>query len=110
MPGGDHDSDFRIGRLAPPTEPGAVNAIDPVTSTTGVSGTAGATEVDRIESLAAALGTGAIAPVEAQNLLIEAALQAQLPPNIDPVLLQQIHAEVQAMLALDPTLRALLEP
>jgi hypothetical protein len=77
-------------------------AVDPATAADGAGALGGA------EAIAEALATGAIDGDEARAALIAEAVQAHLPADADPLLVSRIRADVEAMLAADPTLTELL--
>lgn len=60
--------------------------------------------------LAQALSTGAVSVEQARERLINEVVGTQLPADASPELVEQVRAEVEAMLADDPTLAALLDP
>jgi hypothetical protein len=111
-----------------PTEPlspvsgselGAANAIDavgeaPKTDEIGAAAPVGGPEgVDAptpTDAIAQALAAGEIDADQARAQLIDAAVAAQLPPDVDPAVAADLRAEVAAALAADPTLERLLTP
>ena len=106
MAGGD-DLELGVGRVldakaaqnAAPAE--GVGAAPPSRATDASSS---------VEELTQALAAGEIDPAGAQEMLIDAVVQEQLPADASPELIEAIRAEVEAMLAEDPTLQAMLQP
>ena len=105
--GGADDLEMGVGRVASAQNAaatGASGAVDPASSTRA---TAAAGD---IEALTSALASGEIDPAQAQQMLIECVVQEQLPADATPEMIEAIRTEVEAMLAEDPTLQALLQP
>ncbi len=111
-----------VGRSKPSElAPGAAE-VDAAAATAGVDATAGATaagattevgaagavRADPIAAITDALATGAIDPDTARSRLIDAVVAAQMPAGADPAVWQEIRADVEALLAGDPTLMDLL--
>jgi hypothetical protein len=80
-----------------------VEAADRAAPTEGASATAST------DAIAEALGAGRIDAEQARAQLIDEALRAQLPAGADPALVEELRAELSALLADDPTLARLLE-
>jgi hypothetical protein len=111
---GKDPDDLRVGAIS-----GAERATGPeaAEAVVGASGTRGAAAVDGVgeagsvrgtEAITSALASGAIDAAEARSLLIEDAVRAQLPAGADAATIAAIREEVEAVLAADPTLDALL--
>ena len=108
-----------VGRSTPGE---GANAVDPaarageVDAATAASAAGSATEVGAVGAVAAdpiaaisdALATGAIDADTAHSRLIDAVVASQMPPGADPAVWQAIRAEVEALLAGDPTIAELL--
>ena len=82
-----------------------------------VDGPGGAAAIDGVDPLgnassaapvASELASGAIDGEQATARLIEQAVRAQLPPDAEAAAIQALTSEVEALLAADPTLNALL--
>ena len=71
-------------------------------------GAVGAVAADPIAAISDALATGAIDADTAHSRLIDAVVASQMPPGADPAVWQAIRAEVEALLAGDPTIAELL--
>jgi hypothetical protein len=105
--GGADDLEMGVGRVA-----GAQNAA----STEAAAGVAPAASTQaalassELQELSSALAAGEIDPAQAQAQLIESVVQQQLPAGTAPEVVEALRAEVEAMLAEDPTLQALLQP
>lgn len=108
-----------VGRSTPATGAAEVDAAAETSATTEVgaaAATGGATEVaavgavaaDPIASINDALATGAIDADTARSRLIDAVVASQMPPGADPAVWQAIRAEVEALVAGDPTIADLL--
>ncbi|MBK7827770.1 hypothetical protein [Nannocystis sp.] len=67
-----------------------------------------AAAADPVASISEALAAGAIDAEAARVQLIDAVVAAQMPAGADPALWREIRAEVEALLAGDPTLADLL--
>jgi hypothetical protein len=117
--GGDASDPLR------PVGPGGVDrasrarGIDHAAGAEGVEGAAGASAVDPAgeatavrgpDAIAEALAAGRIDPAAARALLIDEAVAAALPPGADPAMAAELRAEIEAVLAADPTLERLLTP
>jgi len=98
------DPATQAGEVDAATEVGATGAATEV----GAVGMVGAVAADPITAVTNALATGAIDADAARNQLIDAVIAAQMPPGADPAVWQSIRAEVEALLAGDPTLADLL--
>lgn len=107
------DDPLRIGRL----RSGATGAVDRAgraegaQATTPVEGTAASAEVTEAratDAIAEALSAGAIDAEQVKAELIAQAVHAQLGPGADPEFVADVTAEIEALLAGDPTLDALL--
>jgi hypothetical protein len=101
MPGED-DLPISSVRGATPTD-----AAAPTAASTAVDA-AGADSVDSVDSITAELAAGRIDAIEARSRLIECAVSEQLPAGASPELADAVRAEVEAILADDPTLDAML--
>lgn len=66
------------------------------------------TELTPTQAVASALRTGAIDEAQAQAQLIDAIVASQLE-GLDPAMVDEVRAEVEALLADDPTLATLLK-
>lgn len=114
---GNDDDPLRIGGVARPAGTGATT---PAEATAGAVAAAeagtGVAPADRVQSeavnptasVAEALATGAIDGDAALRALVEQATAAVLGPAADPAQVAAVRAEVQALLADDPTLASLL--
>lgn len=78
------------------------------TAEVGRVGAVAADAIDPVVGISDALATGAIDPETARSRLIDAVVTAQMPAGADPVVWQEIRADVEALLAGDPTLMDLL--
>lgn len=79
-------------------------------ATSGVDGPGGIEAVQDDAGIAQALEAGRISPAQAQQALIEEAIEAQLPDGASPADRELLRAELEAVLAGDPTLERLLDP
>ncbi len=94
----------------------AASAVDATTAASAASAVSGTSEVGAVGAVAAdpiaaisdALATGAIDADTAHSRLIDAVVASQMPPGADPAVWQAIRAEVEALLAGDPTIADLL--
>jgi hypothetical protein len=107
--------DLKIRGLAPDRGPEPVDGAEGAASTdasAAVDGAAavGGAEVSDPAAIADALASGAIDAQTARAQLIDAAVASQLPADASPALAASVRAEVEAMLAGNPTLEALLRP
>jgi hypothetical protein len=75
-----------------------------------VSATAHTAATEGTDAIAQALAAGEIDPATARALLLDEAIAASLPPGADPALAAELRAEIEAVLAADPTLQRLLTP
>lgn len=89
------------------TEAEAVASAPEIAATAAVEAPASPMGVDEIS---AELAAGSLSAVEAQSLLIDRVVAAQLPEGAAPALVESVRAEVAAALAGDPLLAALLDP
>lgn len=119
MTPGDDDHDLGIGAIERNSGPSGADPADAVASTDAVSeigATQRTTAVDApadglgIDEISAGLAAGSITPADAQTLLIDRVVAAQLPDGADPALIEAVRAEVASTLADDPVLAALLDP
>ncbi len=90
-------------RVDGPAEVGETAPTDP-------TGSAGAVASNADVAVARALSTGAVSSEQARAQLIDEVVRARLPPDADLELVEQVRTEVEALLADDPTLAALLDP
>lgn len=108
-----------VGRTTPGDAAAGVDAaagsegVDATAAATAATGSAevggvGAVAADPIAAIGDALATGAIDPETARSRLIDAVVAAQMPAGADPAVWQEIRADVEALLAGDPNLMALL--
>ena len=105
---GNGDDPTRLGAVRPT---GASKPLEPTTGAQSVEPSAGAQiELEGPAAVAQALEAGEITPAEARNQLVESALQARLPDDVNPALRAEIRAEIEAVLDADPTLARLLDP
>jgi hypothetical protein len=104
--GGANDPDalriHRLGGAGAATAVEGSEAADAATAADGVAPTSG------IDAVAEALATGAIDATEARARLVDEMVRASLPAGSDPALVEEIRAQVEALLAGDPTLERLL--
>lgn len=102
-----------VGRTTAASRPEAVaapEAVDGAAAAEAAAPVAGAGAVDPLAALTEALATSAIDAEAARTQLIAAVVRAQAPPGADPAVWRSIEAEVEALLAGDPTLADLLRP
>lgn len=93
--------------------PDAVGATEAVRETGPVDAPAAVDappDVLGIQEISAGLAAGSLSPAEAQSLLIDRIVAAQLPAGADPALLETVRSEVAEALADDPLLAELLDP
>lgn len=88
-----------VQRADGPEASSSTAAVDPAGAAARASGTDG---------IAEALAAGTIDPATARAQLIDEAIAASLPPGSDPALVADLRAEIEAVLAADPTLERLL--
>ena len=111
---GKDPDDLRVGAVSGAQrakEADAAEAVEGAAGTRGaaaVDGVGGPGEVDGTEAITSALASGAIDAAEAKARLIDEAVRAQLPEGADPATVAAVREEVEAVLAGDPTLEALL--
>ena len=101
------DPAARAGEVDAASEVDAATAASAAGSATEV-GAVGAVAADPIAAISDALATGAIDADTAHSRLIDAVVASQMPPGADPAVWQAIRAEVEALLAGDPTIAELL--
>lgn len=93
---------------------GATSGVEGAVATGGTDAAAATTAVDASSAvqgdadLARALSAGEISPAQAQQALIEQAVESQLPEGATPAERELLRAELEAVLASDPTLAGLL--
>ncbi len=125
MTPGDDELELGIGAIERNAPAGAADAADGVAQAEAV-GSAGeiaaatsasaASAVDApaspfgVDEISAGLAAGSLSPAEAQSMLIDRVVAAQLPEGAAPALVESVRAEVAAALANDPLLAALLDP
>jgi hypothetical protein len=105
--GGADDLEMGVGRVS------SAPSADSTEAATGINPAEPArapSAVDGVEALSQSLAAGEIDPAQAQRMLIESVVAQQLPEGASAELAEAIRAEVEAMLAEDPTLQALLSP
>ncbi len=125
MTPGDDELELGIGAIEPNAPAVAADAPEATDATEAVGGTAAVgsaseiaatASVDAPESalgvdeISAGLASGSLSPAEAQSMLIDRVVAAQLPEGAAPALVESVHNEVAAALADDPLLAALLDP
>jgi hypothetical protein len=125
MTPGDDDHDLGIGAVERNSGASGPAAADAAASADGVVAAAevestgpvqAASAVDApsstagIDEISAALAAGSLSPAEAQAMLIDQVVAAQLPAGADPALAAEVRAEVADALAGDPVLASLLDP
>ncbi|MCR9165271.1 MAG: hypothetical protein ACE37F_26840 [Nannocystaceae bacterium] len=125
MTAGDDDLDLGIGAVERNSGASGPGAADAAGSSDAVSGAAGVdstgpvqatTAVDApsstagVDEISAAIAAGSLSAADAQAMLIDQVVAAQLPEGADPALAAEIRAEVAAALAGDPVLASLLDP
>ena len=125
MTPGDDDHDLGIGAVERNSGASGPAATDAAASADAVSGPAevastgpvqAASAVDApssttgIDEISASLAAGSLSPADAQAMLIDQIVAAQLPDGADPALAAEIRAEVADALADDPVLASLLDP
>ena len=101
------DAAADIGETSAASEVGAATGVGAAGSTTEV-GAVGAVAADPIASISDALAAGAIDADTARSQLIDAVVASQMPPGANPAVWQAIRAEVEALVAGDPTIADLL--
>lgn len=91
-------------------EVGEVGEVGEVKASAEVAGTAAieAVKADPVAAVSEALATGAIDAETARVQLVDAIVASQMPAGADPALWSEVRAEVEALLAGDPTLADLL--
>lgn len=87
---------------------GEVAASGEVAGAAAVEAAGAAAAADPVAAISEALAAGAIDAETARVQLVEAIVAAQMPAGADPALWLEIRAEVEALLAGDPTLTDLL--
>ena len=104
----------RSGAARPAASVEDVAAVAEVAASGEVAGAAAveaagaAAAADPVAAISEALAAGAIDAETARVQLVEAIVAAQMPAGADPALWLEIRAEVEALLAGDPTLTDLL--
>ena len=98
------DPAARAGEVDAATAASAASAAGAATEV----GAVGAVAADPVAAISDALATGAIDADTAHSRLIDAVVASQMPPGADPAVWQAIRAEVEALLAGDPTIAELL--
>lgn len=109
--GSRDQDDVRIGGVRPAETAKPADAASEAASAASTPAVSGATEVRAsvaTEAIVAALASGAVGSAAAQAQLIDCAVRAQLPAHADAQLVEDLRDEVEALLASDPTLAALL--
>ena len=98
------------GAAQPAADVDSVAEVGEVAASGGLTGVAPveAAAADPVASISEALAAGAIDAEAARVQLIDAVVAAQMPAGADPALWREIRAEVEALLAGDPTLADLL--
>lgn len=104
------DGVSRSGSVRPTAGVDEVGAVGEVTASAELAGAAAveATAADPVAAIGEALAAGAIDAETARVQLVEVIVAAQMPAGADPALWREIRAEVEALLAGDPTLTDLL--
>ena len=122
MTPGDDELELGIGAIERNAPAGAADAADAAegvgaAEAVGSAGEIAATAaVDApasplgVDEISAGLAAGSLSPAEAQSMLIDRVVAAQLPEGAAPAVLESVRAEVAAVLANDPLLAALLDP
>lgn len=119
MTPGDDEHDLGIGAIERNSAASSPDSVDRVTATESASEAApvsATTAVDApasplgVDEISAGLAAGSLTAAEAQAMLIDRVVTAQLPEGADPALVDAIRAEVAASLADDPILASLLDP
>lgn len=106
---GNDDDPLRIGGVSRPQGAAPVDAAAPTEATAAVERVE-APQIDAVARVAESLATGAIDADAALRALIDATASSVLGPGADPAALAAVRAEVEALLAGDPTLASLLRP
>ena len=104
----DDDDPLSIGgvsRAAGTTAPAGAEAVEGAAAAAGVSGPEGAGTTDAI---AEALAAGTLDVEAATRELVAQSVASALGPGADPASVAALSAEVEALLAGDPTLADLL--
>lgn len=98
------------GAAQPAADVDSVGEVGEVAASGGLTGVAAveAAAADPVASISEALAAGAIDAEAARVQLIDAVVASQMPAGADPALWREIRAEVEALLAGDPTLTDLL--
>lgn len=122
MSPGDDELELGIGaieRNAPASAADAAEAaqgVGEVESAGSASEIAASTAVDApasalgLDEISAGLAAGSLSPGEAQSMLIDRVVAAQLPEGASAALIESVQQEVAAALANDPVLAGLLNP
>lgn len=122
MTPGDDELELGIGAIEPNAPAGATHAAEGVEGTEATeaigssSEIAATTAVDApasplgIDEISAGLAAGSLSPAEAQAMLIDRVVAAQLPEGAAPAVVESVRSEVAAALANDPHLAMLLDP
>lgn len=119
MSPGDDEHDLGIDAIERNSATSGAEAPDAVGATEAVRETGpvqAASAVDApvdtlgVDEISAGLAAGSLTPAEAQSLLIDRVVAAQLPEGADPALVASVRSEVAAALADDPILAELLDP
>lgn len=105
---GTDDDPLRIGGIARPTGAGGVEPTEAATAADRVDAAPELGGPDATAGVAQALAAGAIDGDAALRALVEHAATSVLGPGADPAAIAAVRAEVEALLAGDPTLATLL--
>ncbi|MBV1862260.1 MAG: hypothetical protein KUG77_27825 [Nannocystaceae bacterium] len=119
MTPGDDDLEVGIGaieRNAPAGAADATEGLEEIAAVGTADEIAAAAAVDApgsplgVDEISAGLAAGSLSPAEAQSMLIDRVVAAQLPEGAAPALVASVQSEVAEALANDPLLAALLDP
>jgi len=122
MTPGDDELELGIGAIernapaAAADAPDATQAVGETEAVGSASEIAAAAAVDApgsalgVDEISAGLAAGSLSPAEAQSMLIDRVVAAQLPEGASPAVVASVQSEVAAALANDPLLAALLDP
>ena len=119
MTPGDDELELGIGAIerngpaAAAEAPDGIAEAEPVGS---ASETAAVSAVDApqsplgVDEISAGLAAGSLSPADAQTMLIDRVVAAQLPEGASPAAIESVRSDVEAALANDPLLAELLNP
>lgn len=97
-----------VGAAKPPKAAQAASEVDSTAAAAAADAATGVGGPDL--AIAEALSTGSVDPAQARDQLVDQVVRSQLPEDASPELIERVRSEVEALLADDPTLGALLDP